>query len=420
MKTIQSGRTYKWIALGLIEPGGIPDTPRNVADQALARIAAAREAADGGQFILRKENPTDLALHATWRGLLGSSESAERIYQSPEFLQFLSLCSDDEQFSLFSITRRHDAQILGLVPVRLGNETLDFGVGKFKVVRILGSVALVPQAGVLAQQVITELMMRFPQADAVSMQAVPAESQWWQAMAAGSPAKPGCRPYLLNDWRDCHTVPLPDSFDAYLKQFSSKKRYNLSRQVKQLEAEAGEIAVQRIVDAAGVPAMFAVASGLASPAERHGFLSEREYAALAECGLLLSYVISCGGKPVGAVIGSLSCGVWHVYKILWQVEYAGLSIGTSVLHLCIKDAMANYRLTSIDFGYGSPNREFKSSHVLRKRAHVLMYRATVRNRIVIGIHAGLSSLSTPLSRFLKAIPKWVARVGLSKRCSAGT
>jgi hypothetical protein len=45
----------------------------------------------------------------------------------------------------------------------------------------------------------------------------------------------------MHGWRDCHTVPLPADVDTYLQKLSAKKRYNLSRQVRLLAKEAGEV-----------------------------------------------------------------------------------------------------------------------------------------------------------------------------------
>ncbi len=406
---------------GLLGRIGLPtrfaESQRNTSD---ARARRAHQAGEG-QIVLRLENPSDPSLLATWRSLLGDSESAEKIYQSPEFLQFLGQSPDGDRFALYSVTRRNDASIIGLVPVRIGHETLDLAIGpmsalspRMKVIRILGSVALMPQAGAMVEQVIAQLFVHFPDAAAVSMQAVPAESNWWRVIAPGAAASgvpaPATRTYVLNDWRDCHTMGLPASFDEYLKQFSAKKRYNLNRQVKQLEKEAGELSVRRVTGVDGVPVLYATALALATPAQRHGLLAEHEYAALAANGLLLSYVITCAGVPCGAVIGSLSCGVWHVYKILWAAPYAALSIGTSVLHVSIKDAMSDLALASIDLGYGSPNRDFASSHQLKKRAHVLVYRATARNRLAVLTHAGVTALVLPLRRTLKTMPKRLSAV----------
>ena len=374
----------------------------------------ATPARDGGtgDLVLSQEDPADPALLPLWRAMLGSSESAEKIYQSPEFFSFLCSCPDGDPAALFSVARRDDGRILGLVPVRLGRETLDYGIApllalapRMKVVRILGSVPLLALEGDRAQQLIDCLFARYPEADAISMQAVPIESDWWQAVAPGLERGARQRAYVLNDWRDCHTIPLPESFELYLKQFSAKKRYNLSRQVKQLEKQVGAMSVERIVDAGQVPAMLAVASALATPYERNGLLSEAEFMTLADAGLLLSYVVSCGGTACGAVIGSLSNGVWHVYKILWDARYAGLSIGTSILHVSIEDAIAQARPVSIDLGYGSPNRDFNSSHKLMKRAHVLLYRHTLRNRLAVLAHAGVTSAAAPLRKAIKDLRK---------------
>lgn len=367
-------------------------------------------AASTAYVVLRLEDPADLTRLACWPGLLEASESAEKIYQSPAFLDYLQQGPQGERFRLYSVSRSDDGQIVGLVPVGLVTEKLDLGVAalawlspRLPVVRLFGSVALLHDSARLADQVVAQLFAQHPEAAAISMQAVPTDSAWWEAIRAIAPQR--ARAYVLNGWRNCHTITLPATFKAYLKQFSAKKRYNLNRQVRQLEKAAGPISVQRVVDAGDVALMYAAADSLASRQQRAGLLSLSAYASLADSGLMLSYVISCGGTVCGVVIGSAAAKVWHVHKILWANEYAPLSIGTSVLHLSIADAIDGVAIERVDLGYGTPSREFSSSHRLKQRGHVLLYRPTLRNRAAILLHAIVTGCLQPLRRKFRHLHK---------------
>lgn len=360
----------------------------------------------GGRIVLRRIGADEAERLGLWDALLAASESQEKIYQSPAFYRFLERCSGGDQVALLAVTREGDARVTGLLPVRYGPEELHLGIGKLpslaprlNVVRMLGSLPMPASESCCDAELMEALFAVFPQADAISMQAVPYDSHWWQNLLPSLRR----RAYVFHGWRECHTIPLPESFELYLKQFSAKKRYNLTRQVKQLAQQAGEIGVERVTAPAQVPAMLAAARALAGAAEQQGMLSEEEYRALAEQGLLLSYVISCAGTPCGAVIGSLFGGVWHVYKILYDARYASLSIGTSVLHVSIQDALDALRPTLIDLGYGSPKREFGSSHRTVRRAHVLLYRARLRTRLRIGTHAWATRVAVPVR---SAVKRW--------------
>ncbi|MFP5390635.1 MAG: GNAT family N-acetyltransferase [Gammaproteobacteria bacterium] len=374
-------------------------------------------AAGGDNLELVLEDAADPALLPLWQDLLAHSESAEKLYQSPGFFGFLKVRSSPGQFDLYSLRRPGEEAILALVPVRRGDESIDFFGGRLprltptlNVIRILGSTALIGADLSLTPVIVRTLLARYPDVDAISMPSVPHDSQWWQALEQIDRKLAGV--HVWNDWQNCHTIPLPESFEAYMKQFSAKKRYNITRQIKQLETAAGTATVEAVTSAAQVEDLLAAARTVLKGPLLSGWLSAQSYQAMADQGLLLSYVIRCGDTPCGVVLGSTACGVWHIHNIVGDQAYAAFSVGTSVLHLALKHALDTLGVQRIDLGYGKPNRDFNSSHAIQRRGHVLVYRPSLRNHLLLRGHDRLRRSVAAAKPLLQGLGKRVREFDL--------
>jgi hypothetical protein len=342
--------------------------------------------------------------------MLADAAGPETLFQSPQFFSHLIDMDRgrDANHELFIVRRSIDYAIVGVVPVRTLPCRIAFQAGPvqlygqtLRACQILGSVPLLDPAETgLAEFVMQQLLARYAECDVLYLQAMPQDGV--QAIA-GMPA------YVLNGWRACHTQPLPDSLDAYLKSFSAKKRYNLSRQVRLLTEAAGPVHVLRIDQPGQVGAM--VDAMIATDASRAARRADEQarLESLTRHGLLLSYVIRCGETDVAVVYGMRSASAWHVYKILCRQHYLHLSVGTSAIHLAVQDVLAHVTLDRIDFGYGTPHAEFRSTHVLQTRGLVLLHRAHGRTAWLLKAHGRYDALNDALIRQVKRLQKWQAR-----------
>jgi hypothetical protein len=347
---------------------------------------------------------------AAWHRMLADATGPETLFQSPQFFSHLIDMDRgrDANYELFIVRRSVDYAIVGVIPVRTLPCRIAFQAGPvqlfgqtLRACQILGSVPLLDPAETgLAEFVMQQLLTRYAECDVLYLQAVP---------QGGLPAIAGVPAYVLNGWRACHTQPLPDSVDTYLKHFSAKKRYNLSRQVRLLTEAAGPLHVLRIEQPGQVRAMLdaMVATDAARAAGRDDERARLE--SLARHGLLLSYVIRCGEHDVAVVYGMRSTSVWHVYKILCRQDYLHLSVGTSATHLAVQDVLAHFTFDHIDFGYGTPHAEFRSTHVLQTRGLVLLHRARSRTAVLLKLHGRYDALNDALIRQVKRFQKWHAQ-----------
>ena len=348
-----------------------------------------------------------------WLRMLAAATGPETLYQSPQFFNYLIDMAQgrDADYELFVVRRNIDYAIVGFVPVRTIGCNLDFRLGPVslfkKTVRacqILGSVPLLdPAEEGLADFVMQQLLERYAECEMLYMQAVPEEA------GAALPCDAGVSTYVLNGWRACHTQPLPESVDAYLKQFSSKKRYNLSRQVRLLTEAAGTLQVLRIEQPEQVTALLDAMVAIDPSCAAARDAEQTRLECLARHGLLLSYVIRCGETDVAIVLGSQSSSVWHVHRISCQKSYMHLSVGMSAIHLALQDVLANFSFDHVDYGYGVPNAEFRSTHVLKSRGHVLLHRARSGTALLLKLHGMYNGMNDGLIRHAKQAQKWYAQ-----------
>jgi hypothetical protein len=348
-----------------------------------------------------------------WHRMLANAASPEALYQSPQFFGHLIDMQQEEgaNHELFIVRRSIDYAIVGFIPVRTIECGLEFRVGPaalfkrtLRACQILGSLPLLdPAEEGLAEFVMQQLLKRFAKCHALYMQAVPEET------AAAMDGIAGVSSYVLNGWRTCHTQPLPDSVDGYLQKFSSKKRYNLSRQVRLLTEAAGTLQLLRIEEPDQVAGMFDAMSAINASLDAPRAVEQPRLESLARQGLLLSYVIRCGDEDVAVVYGSRSASVWHIHKIACQQKYLHLSVGTSAIHLAVQDVLAHFAFKDIDFGYGMPNSEFRSTHVLKKRGLVLLHRARSGTALLLKAHGMYNAMNDALICQVKRAQKWHAQ-----------
>jgi CelD/BcsL family acetyltransferase involved in cellulose biosynthesis len=311
-----------------------------------------------------------------WRRLLLASRSPEKLYQTPEFFRFLSdsQTATSDRFELYVIKDRAQDKVIGMVPVRISSVALDFNAAgltvfshRTRVIRLLGSVPLMPDDGALLHRLFAHLLQCFPGCAAVSMQALPREME----RHLGHDMRHV--PFVVHGWRACHTIPLPDSLPAYMGKMSAKKRYNLAREYRLLQQAAGPLELCRLDRSTHVRDLVDAIAALA-PAHSSALMGARDYRVLAANRLLLSYVLRSAGEVVAVVAGSRYGDTWHIHQVMYAPAYRRLSAGSVALHAALQDVITQFAFTTADLGFGTPRHQFASTHVLKARAHVLVAR----------------------------------------------
>ncbi len=330
-----------------------------------------------------------------WRHLLSLSSSPEKIYQTPEFFSFMQTTKGaNDRTELLSVKCGHSNEIIGIVPLRFREQAFEFGFGSrmllaptVHVASLLGSTPLFAMDPGLFDAIVSEVFLRFPNIDAISMMALPFISELQGYIKNSTSIRALFDVYVMHGWRETHSITLPEHFDQYLQQFSSKKRFNLNRQIRQLrEHSNGQLRLDRIERPEQIANFILARNSLIEPKMHSSFLSDDKFTVLAEQGLLLSYVLSSGEQPCAVILGTRSEHVLHIHNILYLSTLARLSLGTSILHLAIEDLIDNLKITSIDLGYSNPSYSHQSSNEIELRGHVLLLCNSWRNKILFFSH----------------------------------
>lgn len=349
---------------------------------------------------------TDPVFRLQWLALVNAGSSPQKIYQLPAFFDFIQATDDGAApVELVTVRRPIDHELLAVVPMRMGRHELRFKVGKLVLWRptvpamqLLGSVPASAGPAISTLLLARRALELFPRCKAVMLAAVTA-GPVWDGLTCG-PGH-GIRPTLLSDWRACHLLPVPATLDAYMQQFSAKKRYNLKRQVRQLAEHYGDISLIRVEEAGQVDAMFDAISSLLPPARLAKVQRKESMQALAGHGLLLCYVVIAGGTPVGVVTGTRSAQVLHIHNIFADDSQRSLSVGTSVMHLALENIIGMGCFEVLDFGYGTPRHDYNSSQVIETRAPVALARAGGGVRHLLRAHRLFHVLAAQGVRMVK-------------------
>jgi CelD/BcsL family acetyltransferase involved in cellulose biosynthesis len=368
------------------------------------------EAAQRFEFVTATADYDRPDIQAAWARLLQVRQGAETLYQLPGFFRYLKETQDpsDAGSDLYLVRRQGDGRIVGIVPGRRTSQKLAFRLGTMTVYehevslyQVLGSVPLLdPAEEGLADFIFRNLLAEHPESRALLMQAVPEELG--ETMRAD-----GLSCHVVNGWRECHTVPLPDTVDAYLQKLSAKKRYNLSRQVRLLAKAAGEVNLVRIERPDQVAALFDGMQALPSAKEMATPQWKAKYESMARHGLLHAYLLQCGDQTAALVLGSRSEDVWHVHKICCKEEYLALSAGTSIIHLALQDTIAHFDFAYADFGYGTPNHDFRSTHVLQRRGKLMMCQRNGLTSLLFRLHGIQDRMNEAVIGHVKTFRKYL-------------
>jgi CelD/BcsL family acetyltransferase involved in cellulose biosynthesis len=324
------------------------------------------------------------------------------MYQSPEWFDHLRVMGRSSELSL-AVARDAAGRLLGVVPLRLAQDTLDFHVsgntlGTIPIRKLffLGGRPMAPLDPDQLDQLFRAADEAFPQAQSFGFPALEAGDAFWQYLTSSPVIEDHFFLYVVDSIREYHLLSLAATFEEYLAQYSAKKRYNLRRQVRILrEHGGGRLELRRIQgpedvdDYVEARAALARAEPRSSWSRREPIVSEqdvRNLRSVAQAGLLRSYVLRCGGEPIGCIRGNHYQGNYLVARIQYRQDLARFSPGVVMLHLAIEDLIAHGPTRLVNFGFGEPNPTHHRSNVVLGYGSALLLRRTLANRLRWSMH----------------------------------
>lgn len=344
------------------------------------------------------------------------------LFQSPEYFDFLVATERPGDLGVALVTAAKSEEVCGVIPIRQSPHALKLSVGKhvfgavtFNAIRLLGSLPNMPPHPQLFDDLAQLLMQIYPDAEVLCLESVPVDSWLWRHITTSKKIRKNFYVYLPHGPRRWYSIGLPTSFKQYLERFSAKQRYNLSRQVRRLQDYGeGLLNLHRIASAEQVKGFVAGMQALANQQERTAILRPDQYVALAQRGLLLSFVLVCGVLPCAIAFATHHGSVLQVHTLFYDRSVWHLSPGTAIQYLIVQNVIETGGTSRIEFGYGPGTASTISGSDATAKGQILLMRKSAGNiakkvlydtfcAIVYdakGLHARLKTARLRISQFL--------------------
>jgi hypothetical protein len=241
----------------------------------------------------------------------------------------------------------------------------------------------------------------FPEVQAFGFAAVQANDWFWKSLFSSQLVRNKFVPYAVDGIQRFHILDLPESYDMYLSQFNSKKRYNFRRQERILrELGGGRLELTRVqspddVDdyLKAISAISALNAGrrLRGRQVRIDFALRNRLRNAAERGLLAAYLLTCGEQVIGCIRGGQYLDTYHVDSMLYRFDYSRFSVGATMLSMAIEDLIEHSSVRRLIFGFGEPDPTHHRTNRVLEYASVLLLRKTAMNRLAWLAHLSFRS-----------------------------
>jgi CelD/BcsL family acetyltransferase involved in cellulose biosynthesis len=353
-----------------------------------------------------------------WEDLLAQDEDIHNPYRSIEWFEHWHASSPPGD-AVLGLCRDNSGRPVGLAPLRVDRHRLPFAAAgstfcEFALPGITlarGGPLLSPH-GLDYDSFFEALFAHFPHCQVVMIDRVREEGNLWQYLNGSGPVRQIVLPYRNRSVRFIHTLPLPGSFGEYLGKYSAKKRYNLKREGRRLrEFGNGNLVFLRIDRGDQAHQYAAEAAALARCAGRNGRYcawawdapeTARISAALAERGLLRSYLLYCRGECIACIEGTQIGRTYNLDSSLYHQRYARFSPGTALLQLVVEDLITYRPAAVINFGYGSPCYSHSTTNIRVPYGSFTLFRRRLKNRALRSLHSTFQS-AVGLARGIRSV-----------------
>ena len=327
-----------------------------------------------------------------------------RAFQSPAWWDYSRCSVDGEQLAL-GVVRTVAGRLAGVAPVRTCRHPLSFrwsgrelGTTCVRGLTVLGNQPILPDGEAVFVQLIDSLYAAFPECDCISMSGMVARGHCWQLLADSHVLRQHVTVRLSRGTQGHHLVGVPASFDKYLAKFNSKSRYNLRRQLTQLQQKGcGHLELVRVDLAEHVDSYVDRAAAISARSWQGQVLGavndkpeedRRRLALLAKHGVLRCYLLQCGDIDVAFVRGYQYRDLYYYSWCGFDQDFAEYSPGTVLLYLILEDLCNYHSPKELSFLWGDASyKERFGTHRLDDGTALLVRRnARLSNRVRFGLH----------------------------------
>jgi len=314
-----------------------------------------------------------------WRALAESSDDPFGLYQSPQWFESMRRMQSGEG-PCHALAVRWDKQdrLIGVVPLFVTRERCRFPLvfrrlymtSPITMIKLVSGRLLLPPGERWLDGLFASIAKRYPGRFVLKIERIPRRGPLHDYLRLSARIQ---ERYFLQEipGQDrVHTIPLPPSFERFLARYSAKKRYNLRRQLRLLEARtAGKLAMSRYDSSRDIQDLVTDYAKLVQASDRFADAAQFDedslfvahHRRLADDGLLRSYVLKDAEHPVALILGFQFDGTFLLGQILHDPAYVEFSPGTALLHMVIEDLINDGRMNLINLGNGSPENFHRST-----------------------------------------------------------
>ncbi len=364
------------------------------------------------QYDIRLVDPSEAlgssAIQSQWDELARTSPHPFAFHQSPAWWDYTLPVSNDVRAAI-GIVQVLDGPIVGVVPVRTLNYSLNYSVRSFRigktrlrVVNVLGSEPLIPNDESVFVNLIRSILQTFDDCDGIYLEWVTLGSDCWNLTSRSRDLRRDVLVYVPRRPNKCHFITLPDSFDHYFAKFKARTRQHLRRQVRRLrEHGAGRLECLRIEHESDVPSFLAAGSDLALQSRVYRSTGwkilenspemRQKLTQFARRGILRSYLLRCGDEFCAFSRGCQYNETYYSSFIGFDERFAKFSPGTTLHYMIIEDLCGHRppKRMNLDAGNWPYLDELETDSL--EGSPVLLLRRTPRNRLRCGSHAAFQS-----------------------------
>jgi CelD/BcsL family acetyltransferase involved in cellulose biosynthesis len=194
-------------------------------------------------------------------------------------------------------------------------------------------------------------------------------------------------------------MELPESYDAFLAGRDRKSRYNLRRQMTQLEERFGERAEMRVLDSrTPLDEVFAQLTEVAAKTYQHGlgagFLDTPDRRAVVGVSLgrdaFRAWVLAVDGSPVAFWQGTVRGRTFVLNTAGYDPEFAQFGVGGYVQQQMFRDLCNDPEIDLVDFGWGDADYKARFGTEQWEEHDVVVYAPTLKGRKAAAIRRSVA------------------------------
>ena len=268
--------------------------------------------------------------------------------------------------------------------------------------------------------------------DLIDLQDVSPVDGIWKQLSGTALRGSALRVAWVSHPQTSHGIAIGPTLGGYLDGLKSRDRTNLKRRKKKLWAAVnGDARLDKITSPEQVPAFLDCVHRIHQLTWQAKAFGQRKrnaledvayFRALADMGLLRSYLLICRGSAVAFQVGVQYRGTYQFVETGYDLQWADYGPGTVLEYLTIEDLFAADKPDFADFGFG--DAEYKRILGNRSRTkfeHVyLATSGSLYGNCLLAIEKSLEKLEMATRHLLRyfRVEPWVRRI-LKRRRTPG-